>query len=112
MLICFYQYKLGHINKVTHRPTAASNPLGLGTLLAPGQLIATSIKHPHSAAYNIGYKLGTADGKKGGAGIPDGPGACYSTAGINDTAAMNQCLAGYFAAWSKYCPSSKYGCNS
>jgi hypothetical protein len=23
--------------------------------------------------------------------------------GVNGTAATNQCLAGYFAAWSKYC---------
>ena len=59
---CFYQYKLGHINKLTHHPKATSNPLGLGTLLAPGQLVVTDVKHPskkHSAAYNIDYKLGS-----------------------------------------------------
>jgi hypothetical protein len=32
----------------------------------------------HSAAYNVGYKLGTADGKIGDAGLPDGPRACNS----------------------------------
>jgi hypothetical protein len=56
---CFHQYELGHINKVTHHhSTATSNTLGPGTLLAPGQLIVASMKHPpmkHSAAYNIGY---------------------------------------------------------
>lgn len=112
---CFYQYKLGHINKITHHPTTTPNLSGLGTLLAPGQLIVTGIKHPpikHSAAYNIGYKLGAAFGKRGGIGLPDGSGACNSTAGINGTAATNQCLSGYFTAWNKYCPTSKYGCNS
>src|ERR1051326_3284264 len=42
---CFYQYKLGHINKVTHHSKATSHPLGLGTLLAPGQLVVTGVKH-------------------------------------------------------------------
>jgi hypothetical protein len=87
---------------------------GLGKVL-PGQLTVTGVKHPppkHSAAYNIGYKLGTADGRVGSVGLPDGSGACNSTAGINGTAATNQCIAGYFTAWSKYCPTSKYGCNS
>jgi hypothetical protein len=64
----------------------------------------------HSAAYNIGYKLGTADGKRGGAGLPDGSRACNSGTGVNGTAATNQCLAGYFFAWNKYCPTS--GCIS
>ena len=66
----------------------------------------------HSAAYNTGYKLGTADGRVGGAGLPDGSGACNSAAGINSTAATNPCLAGYFTAWNKYCPTSRYGSNS
>jgi hypothetical protein len=113
---CFYQYKLRHINKVTHHhPTATSNPSGLGTLLAPGQLIVTSVKHPpmkHSAAYNIGYKLGVADGKRGGVGLPNGSGVCSPGTRVNGTDDTNQCLAGYFAAWNKYCPTSKYGCNS
>jgi hypothetical protein len=78
MPVCFYQYKLGHINKAKHQPVSKLKSLGLGTLLAPGQLIVTSIKHPHSAAYNIGYKLGTKDGKRGGAGLPNGSGACNS----------------------------------
>jgi hypothetical protein len=26
----------------------------------------------HSAAYNIGYKPGAAEGKRGGSGLPDG----------------------------------------
>jgi hypothetical protein len=56
--------------------------------------------------------VGTADGRVGGAGLPDGPKACNSATGINGTAATNQCLAGYFAAWDRYCPTSKYGCNS
>jgi hypothetical protein len=58
----------------------------------------------HSAAYNVGYKLGAADGKRGGAGLPNGSGACNSGTGINGTTATNQCLAGYFA--------SNNGCNS
>jgi hypothetical protein len=66
----------------------------------------------HTAAYNIGYKLGTADGKIGGAGLPDGPRACIGGAGINSSATTNQCLAGYFAAWNKYCPTSRFGCDS
>jgi hypothetical protein len=41
--------------------------------------------------------------------LPDGSGACNSTAGINGTAATNHCLAGYFTAWNKYCPTSKFG---
>ena len=109
---CFSLYKLGHINKATHQPVSKLKPLGLGTLLSPGQLIVTGIKRPpikHSAAYSIGYKLGTADGKRDGAGLPDGPGACNGGTGVNGTVAINQCLAGYFAAWNKYCP---YGCNS
>jgi hypothetical protein len=111
---CFSLYNLEPINKATHQPVS-KNSLGLGTLLAPGQLVVTGIKHPpmkHSAAYNIGYKLGSADGKIGGAGLPDGTGACNSGTGVNGTAATNQCLAGYFAAWNKYCPTSKYGCKA
>lgn len=107
---CFYQYKLGHINKVTHHPIST-----LSSLLSPGQLVVTSIKHPppkHSAAYNVGYKLGAADGNTGSAGPPDGTAACNSGTGINGTTATNQCLAGYFAAWNKYCSTSRYGCNS
>jgi hypothetical protein len=94
----------------------ATNPIqtepGLGTFLTTGQLTVTGVKHPppkHLAAYSIGYKLGVADGKRGGAGLPDGSGACNSGTEVNGTAATNQCLAGYFAAWSKYCPTSKYG---
>jgi hypothetical protein len=34
------------------------------------------------------------------------------SARFNGTTATNQCLAGYFTAWNKYCPTSKYGCNS
>ena len=110
---CLYQYRIEHI--AHHQQTAVQHSPGLGTLLAPGQLIVTGVKNSptkHAAAYNIGYKLGAADGKRGGAGFPDGSGACNSATGINSTAATNQCLAGYFTAWNKYCPTSKYGCNS
>lgn len=68
---CFYQYKLGHINKITHRHlTPTLNPFRLGTLLTPDQLIVTGVKHLsiRRSAYNIHYKLGAADGKRGGAG--------------------------------------------
>lgn len=112
---CFYHYNLEHINRIIPHPTATPKPLGLGTLLAPGRLIVTGIKHPptkHSAAYNIGYELGAADGKIGGVRLPDGPKACNSRTGVNGTSGINQCLAGYFAAWTKYCQTSRYGCNS
>jgi hypothetical protein len=62
-----------------HHPTATQNPSGLGTLLAPGQLIVTGVKQPpmkHSGIYNLCYRLGTADGKTGGVGLPNGSGAC------------------------------------
>ena len=113
---CFIAADKHHNVSIIHRTI---NPIqtesGLGKFLTPGQLTVTGMKHPpqkHSAAYNIGYKLGTADGRVGGVGLPDGAGACNSTAGINGTAATNQCLTGYFTAWNKYCPTSKYGCNS
>lgn len=99
----------------TTTTTTIKNKLHEGTFLTPGQLTVTGVKHPpvkHSAAYNIGYKLGTADGKIGGAGLPDGLGACKSGTGINGTATTNQCLSGYFAAWNKYCLTLRYGCNS
>jgi hypothetical protein len=44
--------------------------------------------------------------------LPNGQGACNLGTGVNGTAATNQCLAGYFAAWNKYCLTSKYGRNS
>ena len=54
----------------------AINPIqtgsGLGKFLTPGQLTVTGVKHPppkHTVAYNIGYKLGTADGRVSGAGL-------------------------------------------
>jgi hypothetical protein len=113
---CFIAANKHHNAAIIHRTI---NPIqtepGLGTFLTPGQLTVTGVKHPppkHSAAYNIGYKLGTADGKRGGAGLPDGSGACNSGIGVNGTAATNQCLVGYFTAWNKYCPTSKYDCNS
>lgn len=56
----------------------------------PDQVV-TSVKHPptkHSAAYNYGYKFGTADGKIGGAGLPDGLKVCKSGTGVNGTAEL------------------------
>ena len=75
---CFTSADKHHNVSIIYRTI---NPIqtesGLGKVLTPGQLTVTGVKHPpinHSAAYNIGYKLGTADGRVGGAGLPDGSG--------------------------------------
>jgi hypothetical protein len=88
-------------------------PLQPGTFLTPGQLMVTGItgtSHSHSAAYNINYKLRSAHSKIGGTWLPNGFRACNME--LVDTAAIDQCLAGYFAGWSSYRRTSKYGSNS
>jgi hypothetical protein len=82
---CFIAANKHHAAIIHRTINSIQTGSGLEKVLTPGQLTVTGVKHSpikHSAAYNIGYKLGTADGRVGGVGLPDGSGACNSTAGM------------------------------
>lgn len=71
---CFIAANKHHNVAIIHRTiNLTQTESGLGTFLT-----VIGVKHPpikHSAAYNIGYKLGVADGKRGVASLRDGSGS-------------------------------------